>query len=333
VQTAEALGYNAVIFFNDVANAAPNCDAQLFPLAVGNIPSLFVGRSTGLKLLNTDPGANSCDVPTPPLGPGQSFSMAADFDGWGYLHLYDASTMEAVDHFAIPESLDESKAEGFGDLSVHEVAMDPGLNRAYVSYYSGGFRVFDFSREAGMQEVGAYIPSGGINLWGVEVHQLPSGDKPFVLASDRDSGLWIFRYRDPATGETTPTPQPADSGPPRPELKLDNRDGRRSIRAGKRLRYRLVLRNTGEAPARKVTVCDRISRKTKYRSSSRRGERRGGRKVCFTFNRIKPDTKRTVRVRVRVKPSANGKARNRARARAENARRVRDNAVVKIRPR
>ena len=192
VQTVSTLGYKAAVIFNDRTTDAPNCDAQLFMLAVGDIPSLFVGRSTGLKLMNTEPGANSCDTPTPAPRPGETFTMRADFDGWGYLHLYDANTMEAIDHHALPEALDESKADGFGDLSVHEVAMDPSQNRAYVSYYSGGFRVLDFSREGGIQEVGSFIDEGGNNIWGVEVHTTPKGEQ-LVLASDRDSGLYIFR--------------------------------------------------------------------------------------------------------------------------------------------
>lgn len=31
-------------------------------------------------------------------------------------------------------------------------------------------------------------------MWGVEVHYMPRSDEAFVLASDRDAGLWILRY-------------------------------------------------------------------------------------------------------------------------------------------
>ena len=203
VQAAEAAGYEAIVIFNDPVTDKPNCDALVNMLAVGNIPSLFVGRSAGLKLMNTNPGANSCDTPTPSQAPGtagQSFDMRTLFDGWGYMHLYDANTMEPLDHWALPESLQPENAEGKGDLTVHEVAMDPRRNRGYISYYSGGFRVFDFSREGGLQEVGAYIDEGGNNFWGVEVH--PDGNEnPLVLASDRDSGLYLFRYRPPVGEE------------------------------------------------------------------------------------------------------------------------------------
>ena len=196
--TVRAAGYKAGIVFNDQTTDAPNCDAQVNMLAVGDIPFLFVGRADGLRLMGVDPGANSCDVATPAVDPandrGEGVQVDAFFDGWGYMHLYDAQTMQVLDHWALPESLDPTKASGSGDLSVHEVAMDPTRNRAYVSHYSGGFRVFDFSRRRGIQEVGAYIAEGGSNMWGVEVHQQAGSTTPLVLASDRDSGLWIFRY-------------------------------------------------------------------------------------------------------------------------------------------
>jgi hypothetical protein len=119
------------------------------------------------------------------------------FDGWGYVHLYDATTFAERDTFAIPEAHDPAFASGFGDLSVHEVATDPDDNRlAYLSYYSGGFRVLKVVGSGGgahLEEAGHYIDAGGNNFWGVQVHKHPNGQK-YVLASDRDSGLWIFQY-------------------------------------------------------------------------------------------------------------------------------------------
>ena len=117
--------------------------------------------------------------------------------------MFDAATFADIDQFAIPEAHDPAYASGFGDLSVHEVATDPDTDLAYVSYYSGGFRVLAYSDD-GLTEVGAFLAgpemtttSGkavtqeGNNFWGVEVHKHPNGQK-YVLASDRDSGLWIF---------------------------------------------------------------------------------------------------------------------------------------------
>ena len=193
-QSIQAAGYQAGIVFNDRATD-PDCESHVYMLAVADIPFMFVSRSTGLKLLN-HAFADPCQTFTPTVVTSTaSVSLDAVFDGWGYLHLYDANTMQALDHWALPESLDATKASGYGDLSIHEVAMDPRRNRAYLSHYAGGFRVVQFSRESGIREIGAYVAPGGSNFWGVEVHYRPGTDEPIVLASDRDAGLWIFQYK------------------------------------------------------------------------------------------------------------------------------------------
>ena len=66
---------------------------------------------------------------------------------------------------------------------------------AYLSYYSGGFRVVTYGKN-GIQEVGAFIDEGGNNFWGVEIWNDENGEQ-FVLASDRDFGLYIFQYTGP----------------------------------------------------------------------------------------------------------------------------------------
>jgi hypothetical protein len=193
-QAVQAAGYRMGLVFNDQATD-PDCESQVSMLAVADIPFLFVSRSTGLKLLNqtfTDP----CEHVTPaPFGASEDTRLGPVFDGWGYLHLFDAETMQALDHWALPEALDPAFAEGFGDLSIHEVATDPSRNLAYISHYAGGFRVVKFSRGKGIQEVGAFIAPDGNNFWGVQV--VPGGKRPLVMASDRDSGLWIFQYTGP----------------------------------------------------------------------------------------------------------------------------------------
>ena len=120
------------------------------------------------------------------------------FDGWGYAHLYrNAGTkMAEVGAYAIPESLSEAYASGFGDLSIHEFAADPETNLGYIAYYSGGVRVVKFD-ETGMKEVGAYVDSQGSNVWGIE--QFTRKGKRYFAGSDRDHGLSIFRYTGPGS--------------------------------------------------------------------------------------------------------------------------------------
>ena len=201
LDTIKAAGYDAGIVFNAVR---PDCQGLVNMLAAGDIPFVFTNRLTGLKLLQV-PGVtedNACTTASPAAGsPSASTTIEAVFDGWGYLRLFKTKvpsrpgtpgSIEQVDTFAIPEGQDARYATRFGALSVHEVAMDPDpeTRTAYVSYYSGGFRVLKYGSK-GLKEVGAFIDEGGNNFWGVEVHKVHG--KQYVLASDRDYGLYIFR--------------------------------------------------------------------------------------------------------------------------------------------
>jgi hypothetical protein len=147
--------------------------------------------------------ANACTMETPAAGTAAATTIEAIFDGWGYIRLFrtkipgnvgEAGSISQIDTFSIPEAQDPAFATGFGDLSVHEVAIDPtpGKKLAYISYYTGGFRILEYG-DKGLKEVGAFIDQGGNNFWGVEVHKL--GEKQYVLASDRDFGLYIFQPR------------------------------------------------------------------------------------------------------------------------------------------
>jgi hypothetical protein len=197
----EAGGYTGVILMQQQGPAA--CSTLVLPGVDGDLPFISVGHDTAYALFGAEYDEATCRAETAPPTPfpvgtvGSPLTVAAVFDGWGYVRLLETRTMQQIDTYAIPESLDAAFAEGFGHLSVHEVAVDPwreGL--AYLSYYSGGVRVLSYNRN-GMREVGHYIDEGGSDFWGVEVHRLPgrgAGWGSLILASDRDSGLWIFRY-------------------------------------------------------------------------------------------------------------------------------------------
>ncbi len=205
VEAAQQAGYGGVIIANHHVGAAggANPDAAICG-GIGHeftptIPALCVGHRALHLLFGRAPDFS---VPYPATDPGDvepnvgdlgaSVAATATFDGWGGVRLLDAATLDEIDAYAIPEALDARFATGYGDLSVHEVATDPDRSLAYFSWYSGGFRVLRFGR-AGLREVGHYIAPRGNDLWGVEVHKHANGTK-YVLASDRDSGLWIFRY-------------------------------------------------------------------------------------------------------------------------------------------
>ena len=143
----------------------------------------------------------STDAPAIGAVSSRRVTATSKFDGWGYAHLYKrtAGKAQLVDSYAIPEALDPAYAFGYGDLSIHEFATDPEQNIAYSSYYAGGMRVFKFG-SGKLQEVGHYIDSQGNNFWGVETFKpgtTQAGNlkgKRLFAGSDRDHGLWIFRY-------------------------------------------------------------------------------------------------------------------------------------------
>ena len=202
VQLVQAAGYEGAIVFN--RTGVDGCETLISMLVEADIPAVFVSRQDGFRILGASLDGYTCSdardatgTAAPAAGTdGSTVDISATFDGWGYVHLYDAKTMQDHDQYFIPESQDPAYSQGFGDLSVHEVATDPDADLAYISYYSGGLRVLKYRDAAGnpdLQEVGAYIAEGGNNFWGVEVHKHPNGQK-YVLASDRDSGIWIFQY-------------------------------------------------------------------------------------------------------------------------------------------
>ena len=185
----KAAGYAGGIMFG---SQDPTCDVLVTMRITSELPFVFVRRTAGLNILGIT-SSDICTTPAPKAGAlGQDVFASGVFDGWGYVHLYDAATMTEIDRYVIPESTSSEFADGFGDLSVHEVATDPNRDLAYFSYYAGGLRVVEYGPE-GIREVGAYVdPELGNTFWGIQLHEI--GGEQYALASDMNNGLWIFRY-------------------------------------------------------------------------------------------------------------------------------------------
>jgi LVIVD repeat len=192
-------GYSAALVFNRTGSDA--CSEPLSMSVEGDLPTFGVApRSQGFALFGAAYDEAAClagdgtQLAPITLGTtGDALTFRSFFDGWGYVHLFDAATMDELDTYAIPEAHDPAFRDGFGDLSVHEVATSRvDAERLYFSYYSGGLRVAEIE-DGEIVEKGHYIAPDGNNFWGVEVFQ--QGGKEYVAASDRDAGLWIFEYR------------------------------------------------------------------------------------------------------------------------------------------
>lgn len=192
-------GYDALLVVNREGGDA--CGELLMSIE-GQIPSISVNRSVGYGLFDIAGFDESAclegvgdELPGIDLGDvGDTVTLRSYFDGWGYVHLYSNNSGKLVelDTYAIPEAMQADKAEGFGDLSVHEVATSKvRADLAYLSYYAGGLRVIKIAGGQ-IQEVGAYIGAGGNNFWGVEAFE--ANGQEYIAMSDRDYGLIIFKY-------------------------------------------------------------------------------------------------------------------------------------------
>ena len=204
VETAQNAGYKAVIVGNSHAGAAGGAapDAFLCGSQGHNFTITASGGCVGHRAMHLifddepdyDPGTENADMPA--IGTvGHDVAMNSVFDGWGYMHLLDATTLERIDSYAVQESTEESyAADGVFPLSIHELESDPRkkVKLAYSAYYQAGARVFSFKNNR-IRERGHFIPKGGADFWGVET--VRRGKKrPLALFSDRSFGLYITKY-------------------------------------------------------------------------------------------------------------------------------------------
>ena len=205
VEFAQNAGYNAVIIGNSHAGsnngAAPDaflCGGQGHTFDV-TASAICIGHRAMHLIFDDEPeydpesegGADFPEIGTI----GNDVDAEAFFDGWGYMHLLDATTLERLDSYAVkPARQEKHAAAGVFPLSIHELTSDPRkkVKLAYSAYYQAGARVFSF-KGGNIREKGHFIPKGGADFWGVEA--APRGKKrPLLLFSDRHFGLYITRY-------------------------------------------------------------------------------------------------------------------------------------------
>lgn len=209
VANVEAAGDPAaILIFNRTGSDA--CTGTLGMTVAGSTPTFgVIGRDTGFGFFGAAYDDGACTAgdgnqlaPISVGATGPTLTFESYFDGWGYVRLFanepDADgKFPLLDTYAIPEGHDPAFAQGFGDLSVHEVAVSPSdPSLLYFAYYAGGFRVVRIIDDE-LVEVGAFIDAAGNNFWGVQVWTPESGPyagQELVLASDRDYGVYIFRY-------------------------------------------------------------------------------------------------------------------------------------------
>ena len=205
-------GYDAMIVVNQ--EGPGGCVSVFSPFLEGEIPTIMVGRDAAYAMFGVAFDLAACLDDTPEAAPiaigtvgDEITGIVSAFDGWGYVHLFDldlgadSGTLTELDTFAIPEGMDPNATPDAGALTVHEVATDPtDADLAYLSYYGGGLRAIQIqcadpadTSTCDLVEVGGYLDPAGNNFWGVQVWTHPETGEEYILASDMDSGLWIFQ--------------------------------------------------------------------------------------------------------------------------------------------
>jgi hypothetical protein len=220
VETAQLLGYDGAVVANHHVGAG-----------AGSFPDSFICGSQGHAFTPTIPGTcighrmmhlifgrtPDYTVPYPAGDPGdvepnmndlgEDVAFTAVYDGWGYARLIDADdpALPEVDQMGVPSTNDPAFAQGFGDQSVHEVAVEllnPSQDHmAYFAWYDTGFQVAKFDDDT-IERVGWFQPRSGSDLWGVQITDILDGARRVVVTSDRDFGIRIFKY----TGSLAPLP-------------------------------------------------------------------------------------------------------------------------------
>jgi hypothetical protein len=144
---------------------------------------------------------------------------------WTFQRVFDTSSLERprlVSTFATESAVpgNDGKVATDGIYSVHNAVIKG--DRSYASWYSDGVRVVDLSDPVHPQEVAWFVPppsppprqtaataqNGRRDMpvvWGV----FPWKD--MVLASDMNSGLWVFRVTSDGDGKPAPAPPTAPS--------------------------------------------------------------------------------------------------------------------------
>ena len=191
-EAAEAAGYDGFIVMNDAARG----DELVLMGGSGNLPlpqlpGIFVGHSTGLKIMGV---ANEASLVVGSTG--ANVAATAEFNGWGYLRFFDISDPAnpvQLSTFATPNTNNEAVALE-GTWSVHNPEHLRGTNIVYVSWYSDGVRVLNIRNPARPREIASWTGQGApagappVNIWSVIPH------RGLLLASDRDFGLYILKH-------------------------------------------------------------------------------------------------------------------------------------------
>lgn len=239
--SAEAQGYAGYVVVNVPANGDTTITMGARDDAPVGIPGVMVSYPGYLTML--DAGLGEIHATEKFNGWGyfrvlnnQMADVTVDADGNRGDATLTAGYLDQLGYYAPAETLEPGFYDPdnpIGDLTMHNVEVDPTTQdvtpsfdagpRTFVSWYSLGMRALEYrpghyhdnangegTYSQNVHEVGRYIAEDGSNYWGVHVDTIDidpaiEGEEQVILASDRNTGLWIFTFDCASSvGEGTP---------------------------------------------------------------------------------------------------------------------------------
>jgi hypothetical protein len=193
-----AKGYQGMVVFNDAVGGEDLITMSGDPRS---IPGVLVGHSTGLAVMGV---AVDSDLV---IGEeGAEVTAAAVADGWGQVRIWDFSdpanpVLASSFDTLCSSTVIDSSCDPNGTYSVHNVIVETIGDRvkAYISWYWDGMLILDVTDPYEPVETARFLDNStneGLanDFWGVHKVQ----GEPFIYASDRNGGLYVFE--DPSAG-------------------------------------------------------------------------------------------------------------------------------------
>lgn len=191
VAAAAKAGYGAVVVVGEAANPDGLPSLRGDPQK-GTIPAVFAARRTGFAMFGISLESPAETAFPAPGTTGGHVTLHSTFDGWGYVRILDVTDPAAVreaGQFTVESTMANPPPPG--DHAAHNIVTE--ARRAYIAWYADGIRVMDFTDPARPREIGRFVDTvHGSDFWGVYLLRHPDGNS-YILGSDRDTGLWIFR--------------------------------------------------------------------------------------------------------------------------------------------
>jgi hypothetical protein len=216
---------------------------------------------------------------------------AGQFETW---RIGGDNLLRNLDSFVI--EVDPSRA---GLCSAHYFDERGGL--VAQGWYEGGTRFLDVTNPSDIKQVGYWIPAKNVTWGAYYAPTDPAGE--IVYALDNARGVDVIKVDRGRPDTSTPalgggSGGSAQAGSAAPNIRLKIGDRRRAVRAGKRTKYTIDVRNGGRGTARGIAVTVDLPRSVARVRGGRRASR--GRQVTYRIASLAPKQVKRVKLLTKI---------------------------------